>query len=625
MTAKTTDFSGLLFYNPSTNGFNPVVSATVLASNTTVNEGDSITFTVVTWNIADNTTLYYRIANLVNLTTDRFINGTSGTVTITNRRATVINGVNANSTTATGTQTFDVIISKDFNGPALSTLTITVNDTSQSAPGSLPISTGIYSEVGGTLSDWALSTTWTIEFWSKCAVASGGAPITIMSQSFDNNGIDLYYIDGKLKFTNGGTILANEPTPGVWTHVALVSDGANLTVYYNGTSVYTGSAVNLNNTTQSLMIGKRGPGNFQYFNGLLTGIRITNTAVYSGTFDPLTVALPPTKIAGTRLLINPIVTPATIVDSSDSAHGVGGISQVSKYYPPSVQLTSGTSLSFSGSGQDVQVTGTRTDWALGDNWTIEWWEKIPVDGDGFRGVMSQDSNQPPYPGIDIYHANGQIQMFNGQWSFTEPTRGVWNHIVIQKNGATVTPYVNGVANSISANPGYGTLSNTSNDLIIGLRSANGTSPGYGQWFKGQIANIRISNQARYYTDTFTPPTVAQFDNYGVAVLVLDGSTNAMLDDVSYSNHTITNNGTTVTLTSLPYSRSFGTQGINPIMQTTFAPPVFPVSVIGWTMTGPGITQTTTITGQSNNQFGQTSIEYTPAFVYAPGTYVFTPP
>lgn len=31
---------------------------------------------------------------------------------------------------------------------------------------------------------------------------------------------------------------------------------------------------------------------------------------------------------------------------------------------------------------------------------------------------------------------------------------------------------------------------------------------------------------------------------------------------------------------------------------------------------------TTITGQSNNQFGQTSIDYTPAFVYAPGTLYF---
>jgi len=52
--------------------------------------------------------------------------------------------------------------------------------------------------------------------------------------------------------------------------------------------------------------------------------------------------------------------------------------------------------------------------------------------------------------------------------------------------------------------------------------------------------------------------------------------------------------------------------------------VFPFSVVGWTMTGPGITQTTTVTSQS--VFGsQTGIDFTPNFAYSPGTYVFTPP
>jgi len=42
------------------------------------------------------------------------------------------------------------------------------------------------------------------------------------------------------------------------------------------------------------------------------------------------------------------------------------------------------------------------------------------------------------------------------------------------------------------------------------------------------------------------------------------------------------------------------------------------------MTGPGISQTTTVTEQ--NVFGnQTEVVFTPAFVYAPGTYIFTPP
>jgi hypothetical protein len=207
-------------------------------------------------------------------------------------------------------------------------------------------------------------------------------------------------------------------------------------------------------------------------------------------------------------------------------------------------LTTGESLGFSGSEQDVQVTGTRTDWALGDTWTIEWWEKMDADANNFHGVMSQDSNVSPYAGIDVFHANGQIQMFNSAWNFTEPARGVWNHIAIQKNGSTATAYINGVATSVSANMTYGTLSNTSQDLIIGLRSSTGTSPGYSQWFKGQLANIRISSVARY-TTTFTPPITVAVD--ANTVLALDGApgSTGMLDDVSASNHTITNNGAVV--------------------------------------------------------------------------------
>jgi hypothetical protein len=207
-------------------------------------------------------------------------------------------------------------------------------------------------------------------------------------------------------------------------------------------------------------------------------------------------------------------------------------------------LTTGESLGFSGSEQDVQVTGTRTDWALGDTWTIEWWEKMDADANNFHGVMSQDSNQDPYPGLDVFHANGSIQMFNGGWNFTEPARGVWNHIAIQKNGATATAYINGVATSVSANMTYGTLSNTSQDLIIGLRSSTGTSPGYSQWFKGQLANIRISNVVRYSNPFQAPITVAVDAN---TVLALDGApgSSGMLDDVSSSNHTITNNNTTI--------------------------------------------------------------------------------
>jgi len=634
MTAKTSDFSSLIYYNPAGPGFNAVESASIHVPQY-VDEGVAATINLVTWAIP-NCTLYWRIEDQQNLLSNRFA-ATNGSFNLVNNRGSFTVTVSADNTTNTGlVQVYTVIVSKTINGPNIYDAPfglpgITVNDTSQSQPASLAFVIGLanYIEFAGTPSDWALSTTWTIEFWSNCAQAFSGAPLTIMSQAIGGGAIDIHYLSGNLT-VNNDRVLCAEPTAGIWTHVALVCDGGNgLTVYYNGVSVYTGSAYGLSNNSDTLVIGKRAQNNFQYFNGHLAGIRITNTAVYTGTFDPLTVALPPAKIAGTRLLINSTVG-APVVDASDSAHTlVNGSVTISEYYPPTIQLTSGSSLAFNGTdNRHVVVSGTQTDWNLGANWTMEWWQKIPVAVDGFFSILCQDANVSPYTGIDVLVNDGKIKLFNGNMLFFESPRaprGRWNHIAVQKDGTTVKAFINGYRVEVLSTPGFsGTIAPSSPlNLVIGSRTADGGATFWGQYFNGELSNIRISNTARYYTDTFTPPTNAQFDNYGVAVLVLDGSTYAMLDDVSYSNHTITNNGAVVTAVGT-YSRSFGTQAPSPQVAMIFGTGVFPFSVIGWTMTGPGITQTTTVTGQTTVG-NQTSVNFTPAFTYTPGTYVFTPP
>jgi hypothetical protein len=630
MTALTTDFSGLLYYNPAGPGFNPVESATLNLVNTgPINEGDQVNFEIITWGIPDGTTLYYRIVGLSNMNYNQFTD-VNDSVVITNHRNTFSVGIFENHLTAAGTQTFDVVIEKTFGGGSEVTRIagIVVNDTSQSPPASLAFVIGLlnYIEVTGTTSDWALSTTWTIEFWSNCAQASSGAPLTIMSQNIGGGAIDIHYLSGSLT-VNNDRVLCAEPTPGIWTHVALVCDGGNgLTVYYNGASVYTGLAYGLGNNSDTLVIGKRAQNNFQYFNGHLAGIRITNTAVYTGTFNPLTVALPPAKIAGTRLLINSTVG-ASVVDSSNSAHTlVNGSVATSEYYPPTIQLTSGSSLAFNGTdNRHVVVSGSQTDWNLGANWTMEWWQKIPVEVDGFLSVLCQDANVDPYTGIDVFVNAGNIKLFNGNMQFYESPRaprGRWNHIAVQKNGTTVKGFINGYQVEVLSTGGFNSniVPSSPLNLVIGSRTNNGGTDFYGQYFNGQLANIRISNVARY-TGTFIPPTTVVTD--ANTKLALDGSTYAMLDDVSASNHTITQNGAVVTAIG-SYSRSFGTQGLSPQLSTIFPLGVFPISVVGWTMTGPGISQTTTVTEQ--NVFGnQTEVVWTPAFTYAPGTYTFTPP
>ena len=154
--------------------------------------------------------------------------------------------------------------------------------------------------------DFALGTTYTIEFWSKAATSStAGQIFTVMAQRDGGSNIDIFYQSGNLVIRNGVTVTA-EPTPGVWTHVAIVSDNTTLSVYYNGLSQsVSGNGGNMSDNKYPLAIGCRGPyNNFQYFNGSLWGIRINNTVVYTTDFNPYDVALPPANIPGTVLLIN---------------------------------------------------------------------------------------------------------------------------------------------------------------------------------------------------------------------------------------------------------------------------------------------------------------------------------
>jgi hypothetical protein len=213
---------------------------------------------------------------------------------------------------------------------------------------------------------------------------------------------------------------------------------------------------------------------------------------------------------------------------------------------PKLQLTSGQALGFNGvDNRHVIVADNLADWNLGNNWTIEWWQKIPVGVDGFLSVLCQDANVPTYSGIDVFVNAGNICMFNGNLNFSEAaaTRGEWNHIAIQKNGTTLAAYINGVSQTVGGSHS-GTIAPSSPlNVCIGSRTYDGGVNFYGQLFNGQLANIRISSVARY-TTTFTPPTGVVID--ANAKLSLDGSLSGggmLIDELE--RHTITNNGATV--------------------------------------------------------------------------------
>jgi hypothetical protein len=97
--------------------------------------------------------------------------------------------------------------------------------------------------------------------------------------------------------TNGTTFTVSSGLVGsvpnnAWTYLAVTRSGTTVTLYVNGTSVYTSTALG----TSSLMtgvynlVGRIDPTNLQYFNGYLQDVRLTKG--YARTITTPTAAFP---------------------------------------------------------------------------------------------------------------------------------------------------------------------------------------------------------------------------------------------------------------------------------------------------------------------------------------------
>lgn len=281
-----------------------------------------------------------------------------------------------------------------------------------------------------------------------------------------------------------------------------VYDGTSVAVYKNGASVLT-ATLGATNTgwTSPLWFGNRYDAT-DYMNGTYYQIKYVETAL---------------DAAGIAAQYNAL------------ASGYG----LDQYTPP----VSGYSLGFDGTNEKhVTITGSTGEWALGNTYTIEWWEKLvdpSYSTSHFYSVVNQSADTT---GIDAYHANREIGMFNGSIRFAEPAHGVWNHIALVKNGTTAIAYINGQSQPFIQNTAN-TLSNTIPTITIGSRT-DGSGNYYGQYFAGQITNIRISNVARY-SGAFTPPLTMNID--ANTLLAVDGT----LTDLSTYTHAVANSSATV--------------------------------------------------------------------------------
>ena len=151
-----------------------------------------------------------------------------------------------------------------------------------------PASNSQYLIISGAPITWNMGSTWTIQWWSHAAQSSNLGAMSVLCQE-SGSGISIVYYNGSISIGGDYVNRYIEPTPNVWTHVAIVNNAGTVKVYYNGVEQInqgTGGDYVLGNGTDPLYIGKRGTIGDQYFYGELTGIRIQPYALYTAPFNP---------------------------------------------------------------------------------------------------------------------------------------------------------------------------------------------------------------------------------------------------------------------------------------------------------------------------------------------------
>jgi hypothetical protein len=360
----------------------------------------------------------------------------------------------------------------------------------------------------------ALSISWTIECWFN---SSGIAAIIFDCRPDGSNGLypmltgngnttqlNLYYSSTDHAFTVGTYINS-------WNHVAIVKNSGTLTVYFNGSQVYSVADSNTWNIGAGRpRLGANGgflSGAPSYYTGYISDFRVVNgTAVYTSSFVPPTAPL--TAVTNTRLLQS--FTNAGIIDSAMQNNlETAGDAKIST----TQSKFGGSSMYFDGTGDWLKCQDSPNQEFGSGNLTWEMWLNT-TNSTQYTTVYSR-SPASFASGMWSLLMNwasattGDVALYIADYSTSSPlvsTSGVsirdgaWHHIAVVRNGSAWAIYIDGTSR------GTGTWSGTIVDLAYGPYI--GADQYYGRAYLGYIDDFRTTKGYARYTGNFTPPTSA---------------------------------------------------------------------------------------------------------------------
>jgi hypothetical protein len=450
-------------------------------------------------------------------------------------------------------------------------------------------------------SAWSFGTgNFTIEFWQYYNSLTNYQTIT--SQGYVGGAVAGGWViqtgngDGKINFyyqAPAGTLVAAETgttvVTGTWYHIAVVKNGATVTIYRNGTSVGSGSDGRNYSATQILSIGGGSVAGFNdyWLNGYIGNFRIVKgTAVYTGAFTPPSGPL--TQTGGTYPSLTNVVTGFTAANTSlllamsdsnynSATNGVQNNTFIDTgpYAFPITRNgtpTQGSITPYWPNGQWSNYFATTSDYLSTPNvsalqpgssttaFSIECWIYPTASGVGDRAIFG-NYKIISYPtnsdGLDFLYLNtGSVAFRWGYPNYADtPSSSViqvntWNHVVVCRNtSGSMSCYLNGTRFFNTSSNTNITNSTASSFWVGWAGSLSGTTVNP---FPGYISNFKFLKNATAYDPTQTTisvPTAPPTSDANTSLLTCQSST---IIDNSTNAFTITNTGTATVSSTNPF-------------------------------------------------------------------------
>jgi len=348
--------------------------------------------------------------------------------------------------------------------------------------------------------------------------------------------------------------------PNVWNHVAYTYDGNTVSIYVNGTQVYSVVVGILADNAGNLTIGGT-VGNTEWLIGNASNFRFTKGYVLyqGGSFTVPTQPYGLTQPGSTNAITNANTSllslqNSTTTDASSNAFTltVTGTPTVSTSITP-FPLSS-TSVYFDGSTGYLSIANNALLDVGSNNFTFECFiypiSFNAVDG----GFMAMGPQSGSASWVFRGYANGSLE-FNTWVSGTTSdldiyssanaiTFNTWNHVAVTRNGTSFIIWANGV--NVASGTSSNAIGNAGRPGYLGY----GYSSSSGRVQNCYLSNVRWINGTAIYTANFTPSTTPLT---AIVNTVLLTCRNYTISDSSVNNFAITVNGA-ASLNSLVYPR-----------------------------------------------------------------------